>query len=48
MTRQIDVADALMARVQARFDARGTVELVVTLAAYNMVSRVLVALQIGQ
>jgi AhpD family alkylhydroperoxidase len=47
MTRQVDVADALMTRVQARFDARGVVELVTIIAAYNMVSRVLVALAIG-
>lgn len=47
MTRDIEVPDALMARVQQRFDARGVVELVATIAAYNMVSRLLVALQIG-
>lgn len=47
MTRDIDVPDALMARVQQRFDAQGTVELVATIAAYNMVSRLLVALQVG-
>ena len=47
MTRDIDVDDALMARVQARFTAQETVELVATIAAYNMVSRFLVALKIG-
>lgn len=47
MTREIDVPDALMAQVQQHFDAQGTVELVVTIAAYNMVSRLLVALRIG-
>ena len=47
MTRDVEVADPLMARVQARFDARAVVELVTTIAAYNMVSRVLVALRIG-
>jgi len=46
MTRDIDVPDALMTRVKARFDARGVLELVTTVAAYNMVSRVLVALDI--
>jgi AhpD family alkylhydroperoxidase len=46
MTRDIDVPDALMARVQAQFDASRTVELVSTIAAYNMVSRVLVALRV--
>jgi len=46
MTRDVDVAEALMARVKARFDARAVLELVTTVAAYNMVSRVLVALDI--
>ena len=46
MTRDVDVPEALMARVKARFDARGVLELVTTVAAYNMVSRVLVALDI--
>jgi AhpD family alkylhydroperoxidase len=47
MTREIDVADALMDRVKARFDARGVVEVVATIAAYNMVSRFLVALNVS-
>jgi len=47
MTRDIDVPDALMARLQQRFDARGVVETVATVAAYNMVSRLLVALKVG-
>lgn len=46
MTRDIEVPDELMARVRERFDARGTVEMVATVAAYNMVSRFLVALNI--
>ena len=46
MTRDIDVPDALMARLQRRFDARGVVETVATVAAYNMVSRLLVALKV--
>jgi AhpD family alkylhydroperoxidase len=46
-TRDIDVDDALMARVQARFTPQQTVDLVATIAAYNMVSRFLVALRIG-
>lgn len=46
MTRDVEVPDALMQRVQARFDSRGVVELVTTVAAYNMVSRFLVALGI--
>lgn len=47
MTRDIDVPEALMERVKARFDARGVVETVATVAAYNMVSRFLGALAIG-
>ena len=47
MTRDIEVGDALMQRVGARFDARGVVELVATVAAYNMVSRLLVALNVA-
>ena len=46
MTRDIDVADALMDRLRARFDSRGIVEIVATVAAYNMVSRFLVALHL--
>ena len=46
MTRDIEVPEELMARVRARFDPRATVELVATVAAYNMVSRFLVALNI--
>jgi len=47
MTRDVRVPDALMARLQQHFDARGIVEVVATVAAYNMVSRLLVALNIG-
>ena len=47
MTRNIDVPEALMDRLKARLDARGVVETVATVAAYNMVSRFLVALHIG-
>ena len=46
MTRDVVVADALMERLRARFDARGVLEVVATVAAYNMVSRLLVALRI--
>jgi 4-carboxymuconolactone decarboxylase len=46
MTRDVEVPDGLMARVRRRFDPRGVVELVATVAAYNMVSRFLVALNI--
>ena len=47
MTRDVKVPDALFARVAANFDARGRVDLTATIAAYNMVSRFLVALDIG-
>lgn len=46
MTRDITVPGPLMARIQTHFDAQGTVELVATVAAYNMVSRLLVALNV--
>jgi 4-carboxymuconolactone decarboxylase len=47
MTRDIDVPDALYARVRTHFDAQGQLDVVATIAAYNMVSRFLVALHIG-
>ena len=47
MTCDIEVPDALFDRIRARFDDRGIVEIVTTVAAYNMVSRFLVALHIG-
>lgn len=46
MTRDVAVPGDLMDRVQATFDDRLTVELVATIAAYNMVSRLLVALNV--
>jgi 4-carboxymuconolactone decarboxylase len=46
MTRDVDVPAAVMERLRKRFDARGMVEIVATVAAYNMVSRFLVALNI--
>lgn len=47
MTRDIEVPDALYAEVRKHFSAQGQIDLVATVAAYNMVSRFLVALQIG-
>lgn len=47
MTRDIEVPDALYAEVQMHFDTQAQIDLVATIAAYNMVSRFLVALQIG-
>jgi 4-carboxymuconolactone decarboxylase len=46
MTRDIEVPDALMERLRIHFDAKGLVELVAIVAAYNMVSRLLVALKV--
>lgn len=48
MTRDIEVGDELFERLRARFDATGLVELTATIAGYNMVSRLLVALRIGE
>ncbi len=47
MTRDIEVPDALMDELKAHHDPQSLVELVATVAAYNMVSRFLVALQIA-
>lgn len=47
MTRDIEVPDALYAELRQHFDAQGQIDVVATVAAYNMVSRFLVALQIG-
>ena len=47
MTRDIEVPDALFAEVQVHFSAQQQIDLTATIAAYNMVSRFLVALQIG-
>lgn len=47
MTRDVQVPDALFSQLNDHFSAQETVELVATVAAYNMVSRFLVALNIG-
>ncbi|HET6600187.1 MAG TPA: carboxymuconolactone decarboxylase family protein [Burkholderiaceae bacterium] len=46
MTRDVHVAAELMSELRAQLDDRQVVELVGTIAAYNMVSRFLEALQI--
>ena len=46
MTRDIEVPDELMAALKLQYDAQSLVELVATVAAYNMVSRLLVALNV--
>jgi AhpD family alkylhydroperoxidase len=47
MTRDIQVPDAVFEPLRAQFDTRALLELVATVAAYNMVSRLLEALRIG-
>ncbi len=47
MTRTVDVPDTVFAIVREEFDNRGIAELTITIAAYNMVSRVLEALAIN-
>lgn len=47
MTREIVVPDALIERLRGDYDDRALVELVTTVAAYNMVSRLLVALNVS-
>lgn len=47
MTRDITVPDEIYAPLHARLGPTGMLELVATIAAYNMVSRFLVALNIG-
>ncbi len=46
MTKDIHVADAVFDAMRVHFDEQGIVELTATIAAYNMVSRFLEALQI--
>jgi len=46
MTRDIEVPDALFDEVRTQFGEREVVELTVTVAGYNLVSRFLVALRI--
>ena len=47
MTRNVQVPDEEFEPLRQHFDSRGLVELVATVAAYNMVSRFLEALNIG-
>jgi AhpD family alkylhydroperoxidase len=47
MTRDIQVPDALYGSVKAHFNDREILEVVTTIAAYNMVSRLLNALHVG-
>lgn len=47
MTRDIEVSDSVFEQLKPLFNEQQRVDLVATVAAYNMVSRFLVALQIG-
>ena len=47
MTRSIEVPDALFTEVSAHYQGQQLLDLCITIGAYNMVSRVLVALRIG-
>lgn len=47
MTRDIKIADALFAEIRAFLDNREIMELTALIGSYNLVSRVLIALQIG-
>jgi len=46
MTRDVEVPESVMREVTSKYEAGHVVELVATVAAYNMVSRFLVALNI--
>ena len=46
MTQNIQVDDALFQSLQAHMDTTALVELTTMIASYNMVSRILIALQI--
>jgi AhpD family alkylhydroperoxidase len=46
MTRDLAVPDALHAQLDKAFDVKTLVELTATIAAYNMVSRFLIAMRI--
>jgi len=47
MTRHIEVPATLYDKVRSHLDERQTVDVMVTIGAYNMVSRFLVALEMG-
>jgi len=47
MTRDVEVPDEVFDALSAHFDARQTVELTATVGTYNLVSRFLVALDVG-
>ncbi|KAJ3251796.1 hypothetical protein HDU77_005656 [Chytriomyces hyalinus] len=48
LTKDVAIPDALFDRLKARFSHTEVVEIVITISSYNMVSRFLVALHVGQ
>ncbi|KAF2455718.1 hypothetical protein BDY21DRAFT_350133 [Lineolata rhizophorae] len=48
MTRDVAVDDAVFAELREHFSEQDIVELTATIAAYNCVSRFLVALDVGE
>jgi alkylhydroperoxidase family enzyme len=48
MTRDVHVPDAVFDRLKKNFSSREVVEITSTIAAYNCVSRFLVALDVGE
>lgn len=48
MTRSVRVPDAVFEALRGHFDDRGIVELTATVGTYNLVSRFLVALEVGE
>ena len=47
MTRDVSVPESIFQRLKSSFDDKSLVEIVATVAAYNMVSRLLVALNVS-
>lgn len=48
MTKEVEVPDMLFAKLKEKFDQREIVEMTAVAAAYNCVSRFLVALDVGE
>ena len=48
MTRDVEIKEEVFGEVKKSFNEREVVEITATVAAYNMVSRFLVALDVGE
>ncbi|KAF2104782.1 hypothetical protein NA57DRAFT_63130 [Rhizodiscina lignyota] len=48
MTKDVEVSDAVFSKIKSLFSEREVIELTATIAAYNCVSRFLVALDVGE